>query len=98
MKKSFETYLGVIEAVLECRLFAWQKNILFQMYNGDFKSANYIARGVGISTFDTAAILMCDLINRDTGCLPPYQYRLDGYKTDILLCDDSARYNMEKEN
>ena len=98
MKKPFETYLGVIEAVLECKLFAWQKKILFQMYNGDFKHANCIARGFGISMFDTAAILMCTLINRDIGNLPPYLYELDGYKVNVLLCDDIARYNIEKEN
>lgn len=98
MKKSFETYLGVIEAVLECKLFAWQKKILFQLYNGDFKHINGIGRGVGISTLDTAAILMCDLIDRDTGNNLPYRYILDGYKTDVLLCDDSARYNIKKEN
>ena len=98
MKKSFETYLCVIEAVLECKLFAWQKKILFQLYSGDFKSVNGIGRGVGISTLDTAAILMCDLIDRDANNLHNYRYRLDGYKADILLCDDSARYNIEKEN
>lgn len=99
MKKSFETYLGVIEAVLECKLFAWQKKILFQLYNGDFKHTNYIARGFGITTLDTAAILMCYLIDRDTEKnIQPYRYRLDGYKVDVLLCDDSARYNIEKES
>ena len=98
MKKPFETYLGVIEAALECKLFAWHKKILFQMYNGDFKGSNVIARGLGMTTFDRAALLMCDLINRDVGNLPPYRYHLDGYRADVLLCDDSERYNIEKEN
>ena len=98
MKKSFETYLGVIEAVLECKLFSWQKKILCQLYNGDFKHTNCSARGVGITTFDTAAILMCYLIDRDTGSIQPYRYSLDGYKVDVLLCEDIARYNIDKEN
>ena len=98
MKKSFETYLGVIEAALECKLFAWQKKILFQLYIGDFKHINYIARGFGITMLDTAAILMCTLIERDAGTLPPYRYELDDYKVDVLLCDDIARYNIKKEN
>ena len=100
MKKPFETYLGVIEAVLECKLFAWQKKILYQLYNGDFKSANGIGRGVGISILDTAAILMCDLIDRDTENIPPYRFELDGYSTTVVTRDDNWGENIiwEKEN
>ena len=99
MKKSFESYLTLVENVLEIKLFKWQKDVLLHIYNGDLGRICF-ARRQGITMLDTAAVILCDLMNRDAGNIPPYRYELDGYSTDTVTCDEGWRENIEweKEN
>lgn len=96
MKKPFEAYITLIENVLEAKLFQWQKDVLLQIYNGNFGRICF-ARQQGITMLDTAALLLCDLMNRDAGNLPPYLYELDGYTADTTMCDEDWRENIEWE-
>ena len=99
MKKPFETYIVLIENILECKLFSWQKDVLLQIYNGNFGRICF-ARQQGITMLDTAAVILCDAINRDTGNLPPRLYEFDGYTADVTACDEGWRENIKwkKEN
>ena len=99
MRKTFEDYLTLIENVLEFKLFSWQKDVLLHIYNGDMGRLCF-ARQQGITMLDTAALILCDAMNRDDGNLPPYRYELDGYSADNVMCDENWGENIEweKEN
>ena len=96
MKKPFETYIAFIENELGVKLLNWQRIALEGIYNGYCPYISSVRGGKVI--MERAAEMLTKEINRDTGNLPPRLYELDGYKADILLCDDIARYNIEKEN
>ena len=88
MKKPFEDYITLIENILEFKLFDWQKDVLLHIYNGELGRLCF-ARRQGLTMLDTAAVILCDVMNRDVGNLPPYQYGLDGYATDVKVYDES---------
>ena len=97
MKRSFETYITLIENILEFKLFQWQKDVLLQIYNGNFGRICF-ARQQGITMLDTAAVILCDEMNRDAGILPPHQYKLDGYSTTVVTCDENWGENIIWDN
>ena len=99
MKKPFEAYITLIENVLEAKLFQWQKDVLLQIYNGNFGRI-YFARQQGITMLDTAAVILSDAMARDMGNLPHYQYELYGYSTTVVTYDENWGENIEweKEN
>ena len=99
MKKPFEDYITFIENVLEAKLFQWQKDVLLQIYNGNFGRI-YFARQQGITMLDTAAVILSDAMARDAGILPSRLYEPDGYTADTVTCDERWRENIkwEKEN
>lgn len=91
MKKSFETYLALIENELDVKLLRWQKAVLESIYNGYCPHISCV-RG-GKTVMGWAAELLAEEIYRDEVCLPPRLYELDGYKTDMVIYDE-----LEKEN
>lgn len=99
MKKPFEHYITLIENVLEFKLFSWQKDVLLQIYSGNLGSICFGRQG-GITMLTTAALIMCEEMDRDTGNLPPRLYELDGYTADVVTCDDDWKNIIEwvKEN
>ena len=58
MKKPFKHYLDIVEDALECKLFNWQKEVLYRFYNGEHLHL-YFARGCGATTLDQAIIILC---------------------------------------
>ena len=96
MKKPFEAYITLIENILEFKLFSWQKDVLFHIYNGDLGRIYFGRRG-GITMLTTAALIMYEEMARDTGNLPPRLYELDGYTADVVTCDEGWRENIEWE-
>ena len=96
MKKPFEHYVALIENILEFKLFKWQKDVLLHIYNGDLGRICF-ARRQGVALLDTAALILCEEMNRDAGNLPPHMYELDGYSTTVVTCDENWRENIEWE-
>ena len=99
MKKPFEAYITLIENVLEAKLFQWQKDVLLQIYNGNFGRI-YFARQQGITMLDTAAVILSDAMARDAGILSPMLYEPDVRSTTVVTCDERWKENIEweKEN
>lgn len=99
MKKPFEHYVTIIENILEFKLFKWQKDVLLHIYNGDFCRICF-ARQQGVTLLDTAALILCEEMNRDAGNLPPRLYEPDGYSATVVTCDENWGENIEwaKEN
>ena len=92
MKKPFETYLTFIENQLGVQLLCWQKMVLQSIYDGYHPYVSGVRSGKAIMC--RAAELLREKMIQETKTLKPRPYRPDGYKVDILLCDDSARYNI----
>lgn len=96
MKKPFEDYISLIENVLEVKLFKWQKDVLLQIYNGNYGSWIF-SRCRGITALDMAALIIYEEIARDTKNLPRRLYELDGYSADTAKLDEHWRENIEWE-
>ena len=99
MKKSFEDYLDFLERDLGYQFFDYQKALLRQVYEG--KNLYYCGnRYVGTHwLYDTMRKLKEEM-DRDEGNLPPWTYKLDGYSTTVVTCDENWGENIEwkKEN
>lgn len=91
MKKPFEHYLAFIEHELGCKLLAWQKTVLREIYDGKYPIVQ--GRLCGKLATYRAAQMLKEEIDRDNGCLPARLYELDGYATDTVIYDE-----LEKEN
>lgn len=95
-KKPFEAYLTFIEHELGFKLFDWQKDVLFHIYNGDLGRLCF-GRQCGITMLTRAALILYAEMNRDSGNLPPRLYELDGYTTTVVTCDENWGENIEYE-
>lgn len=93
MKRPFETYLAFIEHELGCKLFDWQKDVLFNIYNGDLGRISFGRRG-GITMLSKAALILYEEMARDTGNLPPRLHEPDSYAINVVTCDENWGENI----
>lgn len=90
-KKPFEDYLAFIEHELGCKLLAWQKTVLREIYDGKYPIVQ--GRLCGKFAVYRAAQMLKEEMARDSECLPARLYELDGYTTDVVVYDEWKKEN-----
>ena len=99
MKKPFEDYLDFLENDLGYQFFDFQRALLRQVYE-DKHLYYYGNRYIGTHLLYDAMQKFKEEMDRDEGNLLPCTYKLDGYSTTIVTCDENWGENIEweKEN
>ena len=99
MKKPFEDYLDFLENDIGYKFFDYQNVLLREVYEG--KHLYYCGnRYTNTHWLYDAMQKLKEEIDRDNGNLLPWTYKLDGYSTTVVMCDENWGENIEwkKEN